>query len=234
MRHKKNARSHTRRRRRTVVHHNPKRRRRVLARSRNRRGGPHKLARRRNPRMRSVRRRRINRHRNPFGANYRTIGEMSLAAVIAGVAARAIPEKISALSGMNNGITGYALNILSGAFVAYLLEKTPLRQNGGIGGLVGTAAQVGGRIISDKWGKTVVTFSLPSGSQPAAAAVPAGMSGLGSFGDPSFNLGKYVKPYNFPLPNSGIPASVPMLPGAKALSAKATASKPLSRYRNIM
>ena len=94
MRHKKNARSHSRRRRRTVVHHNPKRRRRALARRRNRSTGAHRIRRRRNAyKMRHVRRRRMSRRRNPFGANYRTIGEMSLAAVIAGIGGTRHPGK---------------------------------------------------------------------------------------------------------------------------------------------
>jgi hypothetical protein len=164
---------------------------------------------------------------------YRNLGEMSIAAVIAGVGARAIPEKVGALSGMNNGVTGYALNFLSGGLVAWLLSKTPLRQNGGIGGMVGTVAQVGGRIISDRWGKTVVTFSLPSGQGTGAAAVPAQMSGMGRFGDPAFNLGKYVKPYNFPLPSSNVSVPLAIAPAGKSLPGK-SATKALSRYANVM
>lgn len=227
MRKKRNRRAKASRRRRRIIHRNP-RRRRVHAR-RNRRT-------RRNPRRINAhhRRRRIRRHRNPFGSNYRNLGEMSLAAVIAGVAARAIPEKVDALSGMNNGITGYALNFVSGALVAWLLAKTPLRENGGVGGLVGTIAQVGGRIVSDKFGKTVVTFNLPSGQGQGAAAVPAQMSGMGRFGDPAFNLGKYVKPYNFPLPNDGRRAPMATLPAAAGAAPAARGGKSLKRYSQVM
>jgi hypothetical protein len=160
---------------------------------------------------------------------------MSLAAVVAGVAARAIPEKVGALSSMNSGVVGYGLNFLSGALVAWLLAKTPLGANGGIGGLVGAITMTGGRIVSDKWGKTVVTFNLPQGQGTGAAAVPATMSGMGRFGDPSFNLGKYVKPYNFPLPNDGRRSMVPVLPAAPGSKMPAArGGKPLSRYSQVM
>lgn len=216
-----------RRPRRTVVHHRNPRKRRVTARSRRR-------TLRRNPRLiRAHHRRRRRLRRNPFGSNYRNLGEMSLAAVICGVGARAIPEKVDALSSMNNGITGYALNFISGAALAWLLTKTPLRENGGVGGLVGTIAQVGGRIVSDRWGKTVVTFNLPTG--PGAAAVPAQMSGMGAFGDPAFNLGAYVKPYAFPLPNDGRKVAVPAAPSAMVpRGATVKGSRPLSRNRHVM
>lgn len=166
--------------------------------------------------------------RNPFGETYRNLGEMSIGALIAGIGARAIPEKVDALSGMNSGFSGYALNLLSGGVIAWLLGKTPLGRNGAVGGAIGAVVMTGGRIVSDQWGKTVVTFSLPQSNQPSAAAVP--LSGMGRFGDPAFNLGKYVKPYNFPLPTSG----KPMVPALPAAAAKATAGRPLSRYRSVM
>ncbi len=209
------------RRRRRVIHHhrNP---RRVTAHS-------HRRRRVLNPRRHHIlhrRRRHLRRRRNPFGSSWKNISEMSLSAVVAGVFSRVLPEKFAA--NYNDGATGYALNLLSGVIVSYGLGLTPLKENGSLGGVVGTVAMVGGRIISDRFGKTVVQFSplTPSaGSHPAAAAVPSGVSGLGRFGDPAFNLGRYVKPYPFPLPSANNPPAP-----ALATSASSKHAKPTKRF----
>lgn len=141
--------------------------------------------------------------KNPFGVDTKKLLVTSGWAVVGGVASRAIPENL--LSAYNTGVIGYVLNAAVAFGGAWALHAIGKWGDAAFGFAVGGIVETGGRIVTDVFGKTVVQFSVPAGlpgaaAQPAAAAVPAGTSGLGRFGDPAFNLGRYVKPFNFPLP----------------------------------
>lgn len=109
-----------------------------------------------------------------------------------GIAARAVPEMV--LPAQNSGITGYALNLLT-AIVASMAARRFVSPAAGNGVLIGGIAATGARIVSDQFGKELVTY--------------ASLNGMG--GDPAFNLGDYA-PAAFPLPYNGAPA----LPAAVA------------------
>ena len=142
--------------------------------------------------------------RNPFGRSTKDLLETGGWAIVGGVATRAVPENL--LSKYNSGVIGYVLNLATALGGAWGLGMA-LGNEAAFGFAVGGVVMTAGRIVQDVFGKTVVQFSLPIGqgtsaaaAVPASSAVPTGTSGLGRFGDPGFNLGKYVKSYAFPLP----------------------------------
>jgi hypothetical protein len=146
---------------------------------------PVRRRRRSNPRMHVVRRRR--RH-NPLGFTSREVVGLSLWAIAGGVATRAIPQLL--LKDSNTGIMGYGANALTAGVLAFAADRF-LGGSAGKGVLLGGAVMLGGRIIADLFGKTLVSFGDVFGS--------TGTSGLGAHGDPSFDLGLYT-PNEFVVP----------------------------------
>jgi hypothetical protein len=187
---------------------------------------------------------------NPFGVDTKKVLVVGGWAIVGGVATRAIPENF--LSGYNSGVIGYLMNAAIAFGGGYGIHAVggPAWSDSAFGFVVGGVVALAGRIVSDVFGKTVVQFQYPLGAGKGAAAqptaaVPTGTSGLGRFGDPSFNLGRYVKPYGYPLPwwpnRPGVaPAALPgaapgaaqgpgaaVVPGSGAL----TVGKPSMRSR---
>ena len=153
---------------------------------------------RHNPRRRRYSLRRGTIH-NPFGGKWSELIEISLAATAGGVAARTIPQALA--PNQNQGVKGYAMNIAAGGALAWLGGK--VRPNIGKGIAIGTIVMVGARVISDYFGKTLVTFGLMdnAGAATGTAAVtaPAQATTQLSAGDLAFDLRGYKASY-FPLP----------------------------------
>lgn len=135
--------------------------------------------------MHVVRRRR---HRNPFGISGREVVGTALWAIAGGVATRAIPQLL--LKDGNTGIMGYGANALTAGVLAFAADRF-IGGSAGKGVLLGGLVMLGGRIIADFFGKTLVSFGDVFGT--------TGTSGLGAHGDPSFDLGLYV-PNEFVVP----------------------------------
>jgi len=168
---------------------NPKRRRsrkrsstgRYRRRRRSRKSNPtsYKARKMFNPRRRVRRRAAVvpfrcrRRASNPFGLPGGDILKTAAWAIAGGVATRALPQMF--LSQYNTGIMGYGMNLATAAGLAWVGERF-LGSNASRGILIGGLVMVGGRIISDYFGKDVVTF---------------GGGLLGAYGDPSFDLGLY-------------------------------------------
>ena len=160
-------------------------------------------ARRHNPagvrRHYRVRRRRSTVH-NPFGMTWPKLFEQAFEVLIGGFGARLIPQY--ALPNQNQGIAGYGLNAITTALLAALGEW--VRKGSGAPVAFGGILMTVSRIVSDKWGKTLVTFGLvdqstglPSGT--AAITAPAATTTQLSAGDLAFDLRGYKATY-FPLP----------------------------------
>jgi TM2 domain-containing membrane protein YozV len=128
------------------------------------------------------------RHHNPLGMSGRDIVATSAWAIAGGVATRAIPQMF--LKDGNTGIMGYGANALTAGILAYGADRF-FGGNAGKGVLLGGMVMLGGRIIADLFGKTLVSFGDVFGT--------TGTSGLGAHGDPSFDLGIYV-PNEFVVP----------------------------------
>lgn len=126
----------------------------------------------------SYRRRR--RH-NPFGISGGEIVKTAAWAIAGGVATRALPQMF--LSQYNTGLMGYGMNLLTAGALSWVGDKF-MGANAGRGILIGGLVMLGGRIISDYFGKDVVSF---------------GEGLLGAYGDPSFDLGLY-EPNQFVVP----------------------------------
>ncbi len=133
------------------------------------------------------------RHKNPMLPVTSTeFLQVTAGALAGGYGARAIPENIPFLTKYNTGIKGYLLNLVFGFGLSKVARwiSGPKAEEGA---LVGTVLMTGGRIISDQFGKTVVSF---------------GHIGLGY--DPAFNfkrIGKYVSAASSPL--SPLPVPTP-------------------------
>ncbi len=182
---------------------NPKRRR---VRNRSRASSPKRRYRRRrsNPvsyaAARPVRRRRRHnaralvvhrrRRRNPLSLGGRELIPTALWAIAGGVATRAIPQLL--LKDSNTGIFGYGANALTAVALSWAAERF-VSPNAGKGVLIGGAVMLGGRLISDFFGKSLVSFGDVFGT--------TGTSGLGASGDPSFDLGIYA-PNEFVVPTT--------------------------------
>lgn len=131
--------------------------------------------------------RRRRRH-NPLGLTGQQIMATSLWAIAGGVATRALPQIF--LKDGNTGIMGYGANALTAGILAWAADRF-ISRNAGQGVLLGGMVMLGGRVISDLFGKTLVSFGDVFGT--------TGTSGLGAHGDPSFDLGLYV-PNEFVVP----------------------------------
>lgn len=177
----------------------------LLMNSRRRRRNPFaKRRRRRNP-FRASRRRR----RNPALAL--PLGELlplTAWSIAGGIGTRSLPEMLA--SSYNTGITGYAFNAGVALVGSWALGKWAGR-SAGVGWLVGGFTMLVGRIISDIFGKTLVTYT----------DVP------GLSGDPAYNFAGY-DPYSFPLPTIDDTGQVLLGPGASASGAVAAAGKSVS------
>jgi len=125
--------------------------------------------------------RRHRRRHNPFGIPGGDVLKTAAWAIAGGVATRAIPQMFA--SQYNTGLLGYGLNLLTASSLAWLGDRF-LGANAGRGILLGGLVMFGGRIISDYFGKDVVSF---------------GGGLLGAYGDPSFDLGLY-EPNQFVIP----------------------------------
>jgi hypothetical protein len=163
-------------------------------------------------------RRHARRHNPMLPVTTTEFTQVTLGAVAGGFGARAIPENLPFLTKYNNGWKGYALNLVTG----YALSRVARWLSGAKaeeGVLVGTILMTGGRIVSDQFGKTIVTF---------------GNVHMGN--DPAFNfrrIGKYVQDHLPPLPvPTPYPSSGPVspLPVGTSLalpaSAQAAAAQP--------
>jgi hypothetical protein len=112
----------------------------------------------------------------------------ALWAIAGGVATRAIPQLL--LKDSNTGIMGYGANALTAVALSWAAERFA-GANAAKGILIGGAVMLGGRLVSDFFGKTLVSFGDVFGT--------TGTSGLGAAGDPSFDLGVYT-PGEFVVP----------------------------------
>src|SRR5882672_210834 len=183
---------------------NPKRRR---VRNRSRASRPKRRYRRRrasNPTSyaaRPVRRRRhhaarafvVHRRRrssNPLALGGRELVPTALWAIAGGVATRAIPQLL--LKDSNTGIFGYGANALTAVALSWAAERF-VGRNAAVGVLVGGAVMLGGRLIADFFGKSLVSFGDVFGT--------TGTAGMGAHGDPSFDLGLYT-PNEFVVPTT--------------------------------
>jgi hypothetical protein len=128
------------------------------------------------------------RHRNPLGLSGQQIAATSLWAIAGGVATRALPQIF--LKDGNTGIMGYGANALTAGILAWAADRF-ISRNAGQGVLLGGMVMLGGRVISDLFGKTLVSFGDVFGT--------TGTSGMGAHGDPSFDLGIYT-PNEFVVP----------------------------------
>lgn len=174
------------------------------------------------------------RRSNPFlPVTGRELLYVSGGALAGGLGARIIPENTPGISKYNSGFAGYALNLVSGYAVAKAIGWLfgPKAEEGA---LAGTILMTGSRIVSDNFGRTIVSF------------------GRVHFGyDPAFRLhrmGKYVSaaqqplsplpvpttyPASGPVPPLPVGTSLKALPAATAATpagttAAATSSKPLT------
>ncbi len=134
--------------------------------------------------MHVVRRRR----RNPLSLGGRELIPTALWAIAGGVATRAIPQLL--LKDSNTGIFGYGANALAAVSLSWLAERF-VSPNAGKGVLIGGAVMLGGRLIADFFGKSLVSFGDVFGT--------TGTAGMGAHGDPSFDLGLYT-PGEFVVP----------------------------------
>jgi hypothetical protein len=130
------------------------------------------------------------RHRNPDVTSIKQTGIISAAAIAGGMGARIIPQSV--LPNQNAGYIGYAMNLAVAFGGGWLIERFAKMPTVALGWKVGGIVMTAGRFISDKFGKTVVTFS-------------SGMSGLGYRGDAAFDLrgmGALYAKSRTPLPTS--------------------------------
>lgn len=139
--------------------------------------------------------RRHHHRRNPWvpGTSKEVI-ELSGGALAGGLGARLIPENVPMISTYNSGIVGYGLNLLAGYVTAkvagYLFNSTVEK-----GALAGAVLMTGSRFVSDRFGKTIISF---------------GATRLGY--DPAFNFrrfGKYVSAADQALPPLPVPTAYP-------------------------
>lgn len=122
------------------------------------------------------------RRSNPLSLGGRELIPTALWAIAGGVATRAIPQLL--LKDSNTGIFGYGANALTAVALSWAAERF-VSPNAGKGVLIGGAVMLGGRLISDFFGKSLVSFGDVFGT--------TGTSGLGAQGDPSFDLGLYTQ-----------------------------------------
>lgn len=150
----------------------------------------------------------LRRTKNPFGVTWPKVFEQALEVLIGGFGARLLPQYVA--SQYNNGAAGYGLNAVSTALLSLGFEY--FRKGAGLPVALGGLLMTASRIVSDKWGKTLVTFGLVDQSTGAAtgtAAVtsPAASTQALSQGDLAFDLRGYKTTY-FPLPTVSAPGGI--------------------------
>jgi hypothetical protein len=131
--------------------------------------------------------RRRRRH-NPLGFTTREVFSTALWAIAGGVGTRAIPQLF--LKDSNTGFMGYIANGVTAGALGWIGDRW-ISPTAGKGIFLGGMVMLGGRIIADLFGKTLVSFGDVFGT--------TGTSGLGAHGDPSFDLGLYT-PNEFVVP----------------------------------
>jgi hypothetical protein len=179
-----------------------KKRSRYRLKSRTNRRRSH-LATRSNPSHR--RRYRLKNRRNPFGFSTPLFLETAGWVIVGGMLTRIVPQAV--LPNNNTGIVGYGLNALTGGVAAWLAGQ--YKREAGLGVALGSTMMLAARIVSDYFGKTLVTFGTISSADGTTATVTpvattnapaAQLSGLRQ-GDLQFDLRDYRGTY-FPLPSS--------------------------------
>jgi hypothetical protein len=118
-------------------------------------------------------------------------------ALVNGILARVIPQSFA--SQYNKGLTGYAMNVGTGALGAWLIGK--VNRKAGFGAWIGMIVAVGQRVISDNFGA-------------GTAAATGGMSG-----DLDMDLGYYLSD-TFPYPQ-GSGGPYPAFPGTPYMATPA-------------
>ena len=163
----------------------------------------HHMMKKSNP---SRRRYRLAHRKNPFGFSTPLFLETTGWAIVGGLLTRIVPQ--AALPNQNSGIMGYGLNGLIAAGAAWLAGM--YKKEAGLGVALGGAMMITARIVSDYFGKTLVTFGTLStdttGTQATVTPVattnaPASATQSLSQGDLQFDLRDYRGTY-FPLPSS--------------------------------
>jgi hypothetical protein len=186
---------------------------------RRRRSNPHRHARIRTRTRTIVRYRtrgrrrsnpRINRHRsygNPMfgGMSTTDLLYMGGGALVNGIITRAVPASVPFLSGYNNGIQGYALNVMVGGAAAWGISK--FNRRAGQGAWIGMIVAVGQRIVAEHFGSGA---AAPAAA--AAAAAPAPVTSGALSGDMDFALGYYTEE-PFPYPQGASAGPYQQFPG---------------------
>ena len=129
--------------------------------------------------------------------------------IAGGIGTRALPELLA--PSYNTGFSGYGLNAAV-AFGGSMALGRFVGRNAAVGWLIGGVTMMAGRMVSDMFGKTLVSY----GDVP------------GLSGDPAFSFAGY-DPYNFVLPtidDGGQVALGPVSVPAAALAAGKTATIP--------
>jgi len=149
----------------------------------------------------SRRHRRLAVKKNPFGFSTPLFLETAGWAIVGGVATRVIPQQVA--PNANTGPVGYAMNAFTAAGLSFLAGK--YKREAGLGVALGGTVMIVGRVVSDYFGKNLVTFSLLD--QSTSIATPVGVTAAPSAstqlsqGDLHFDLRNYKGTY-FPLPSS--------------------------------
>lgn len=120
-------------------------------------------------------------------------------ALVNGILTRALPASVPFLMPYNNGIQGYALNVVLGGAAAWGIGK--FNRRAGQGAWIGMIVAVGQRIVAEHFG---AGMAAPAAAQ--AAATP-GMSG-----DLDFALGYYTEE-GFPFPQGAAAGPYGQFPG---------------------
>lgn len=170
----------------------------------NRRTRHHSLmARKHNP---SRRRYRVKNRRNPFGFSTPVFLETAGWAIVGGMLTRIIPQ--AATPNMNTGPVGYIENGVVAGVLAWLAGM--YKREAGLGVALGGTMMIAARIVSDYFGKTLVTFGTVQTDGSSATVTPVATTNAPatatqslSQGDLAFDLRDYRGTY-FPLPSSTI------------------------------
>jgi hypothetical protein len=110
--------------------------------------------------------RRRRRYGNPLALPLRELLPITLWGIAGGVLSRALPEMFAA--SYNTGVTGYGLNAAFALVGSYALSRF-VSKTAGMGWLIGGATMLVGRIVSDLFGKTLVSY----GDVPGLSGDPA-------------------------------------------------------------
>ncbi len=163
----------------------------------------HRMLAKSNPHRRRFR---LKNRRNPFGFSTPLFLETTGWAIVGGLLTRIVPQ--AALPNQNSGPIGYLMNGITTGVAAFIAGK--YKREAGLGVAIGGTMMIAARIVSDYFGKTLVTFGTVStdntGTQATVTPVattnaPASATQSLSQGDLSFDLRDYRGTY-FPLPSS--------------------------------